>query len=986
MTNPNSHSRRRSVESNHQSSASTHHQFEFILKNLNSSSFKSNHQPELIPNQPLNNKPTHSNQPQQHHQQHQFDQNMILSNHLNQQEQEQEQQLTSDLFLQNLNSHLLPHHHSFSTNDLQSTSLSLSSLPTPSTTTTTTASSTSSTLPSPSTNQHHHQQQQQLMRPQYLQSDDYLRTHFQSNIPSQINTILNSSTSQHSNLQPHPHSERKVEVDAIKKALSVLSPDTQQNLLSVLLATQSSQTDPQSQTNHPIKPNQPPSLSQDHLFQSDRPFNPSDHESLSSPVDEWNLPHHSSLIHQHDHSQPTSPILTALQEGSFHLPREPNAITPRVSPSLTPLSTYSTSSHQSNYLSDATSICSQASFPSSSAPVELFSPLTSPALRPEGYPCTTSNRSSSNPTNAHLNMPTLINQAAALGLSSHQSFQSTDQILSMDMHDGFVMAAPPRPSHQQSTSYSQQIHHQGSIPSSHHVHHTFSDSTYTPPYLTADTSAIGNLTTSPVIHATSSSTRSISGKQRATRTLKGRPTPHPQNKPKSMSTDDGPNRSKRAKSVTSGSVSNSPVINPKHSMSLTNTPLCFGSNFNGFPLSSDHILGDSPSPVDLMATNDTETTSITSTNATKPAAPIPPPAMSAMTSLSNSTHKRLRPLTPAGIMNLGRTLDSASQTRGSNESFNMELDPIRPSVQTTESMDADLGSLSQDAKISSPIQTGFDQYPMQSTTDGNGQIDYSKSFDISDGPAVVHSTEDSNLSSSVKDPSAHPALSNGTTTTAKVNNRLDADEHKKKAQAGVKKASSGSTTNSSLLPPETRRSSHKIAEQRRRDSLKMCFEDLRQILPPIHWSEDEDQVRRPGEGNVGGQRNQTSFDPAYPNKGISKVALLRRSNEYILTLHQRLNRRDSVIEMMKEVMKGLRSEEKEMNGIERILDEIEEEKKEDEERRRKVMEMMNVEGKEDGNGNGNEKGLKGMERKEERGEENGSDQRKHQVKKGFEKV
>ncbi|EGF98663.1 uncharacterized protein MELLADRAFT_79647 [Melampsora larici-populina 98AG31] len=874
----------------------------------------------------LNNLTSHSHSQYDHHHQ-----NIIISN----QQQQQQQQLNSNLFLQDLNHHILPH-HSFPTSDHNQ---------------------------STSTQQQQQQQnpskQLQSLIPQYLQSDDYLRTHFQSNHhSSQNNPIINSSIPSQSNLHSHPISESKLEVDAIKKALSVLSPDTQQNLLSVLLATQSSQSNHQPQRNDSIKPSNQPTattLLQDHLFQPDRPFNlpaPSDHESQSSPADEWNLPHRSSRLLQHDHSQPTSPVLSDMQTSSFHLPRDSNVITPRVSPSLTPLSTYSTSSHQSNYLSDATSICSQASFPSSSAPVELFSPLTSPALRPEGYPCTTSNRSSSNPTNVHLNMPTLINQAAALGLSSHQSFPSADQILSMtsraDRHDGFVMGAPPRPSNQQPTSYSQQIHNQGTIPSNHHVHQALSDSTYTSPYLTADTTAIGNITSSPVIHATTSSTRSVSGKQRAPRTLKSRPTPHPQNKPKSMSTDEGPNRSKRAKSVTSGSVASSPVINPKHSMSLTNTPLCFGSNFNGFPMGSNNLLGDSPSPVDLMATNEIESTSIPPTNATKPGTALPPATMSGMLSLSNNTNKRLRPLTPAGIMNLGHnTTTSTNQKRGSNESSKMDLDPTRSSVQTTERMDTDLGSLSQHTMISSPIQTRFDQYPTQATTNGNGPIDYTKSFNMLDVPSAVHPVENSNLPSGSNDPRSQAGLPNGTTTTTKLNK--DVDEHKKKNQTGgLKRASSSSTTNLSLLPPENRRSSHKIAEQRRRDSLKMCFEDLRQILPPIHWSEDEDQVRRPGEGNVGGQRNQTSFDPNHPNKGISKVALLRRSNEYILTLHQRLNRRDEMIKMMMERIRKIG--EGESGGasggttttfglIEEGLRLIELEKIEDEERRRKVMEM-----------------------------------------------
>ncbi|GAA5896882.1 hypothetical protein JCM5296_002580 [Sporobolomyces johnsonii] len=93
---------------------------------------------------------------------------------------------------------------------------------------------------------------------------------------------------------------------------------------------------------------------------------------------------------------------------------------------------------------------------------------------------------------------------------------------------------------------------------------------------------------------------------------------------------------------------------------------------------------------------------------------------------------------------------------------------------------------------------------------------------------------------------------------------------------------------------DNRRSTHKIAEQKRRDSLKLCFDELRKLLPPILPSTADDADRRPGEGNVGGQRNG-EVDPDNPNKGVSKVALLRRSNEYLDILRERIERRDRAI-------------------------------------------------------------------------------------------
>lgn len=98
--------------------------------------------------------------------------------------------------------------------------------------------------------------------------------------------------------------------------------------------------------------------------------------------------------------------------------------------------------------------------------------------------------------------------------------------------------------------------------------------------------------------------------------------------------------------------------------------------------------------------------------------------------------------------------------------------------------------------------------------------------------------------------------------------------------------------------PENKKSSHKAAEQRRRDSLKLCFEELRRLLPFIPPEDDEEAPKRPGEGNVGGQRSGV-IDLDNPNKGVSKVALLRKSNEYILKLCERVNRRDKVIQSLK---------------------------------------------------------------------------------------
>lgn len=71
-------------------------------------------------------------------------------------------------------------------------------------------------------------------------------------------------------------------------------------------------------------------------------------------------------------------------------------------------------------------------------------------------------------------------------------------------------------------------------------------------------------------------------------------------------------------------------------------------------------------------------------------------------------------------------------------------------------------------------------------------------------------------------------------------------------------------------------------------------------MPHIPPEEDEEAApKRPGEGNIGGQRH-IAFDPQHPNKGVSKVALLRKSNEYLRKLHGRIERRDKAIAILRE--------------------------------------------------------------------------------------
>ncbi|CAO1627622.1 unnamed protein product [Sympodiomycopsis kandeliae] len=115
---------------------------------------------------------------------------------------------------------------------------------------------------------------------------------------------------------------------------------------------------------------------------------------------------------------------------------------------------------------------------------------------------------------------------------------------------------------------------------------------------------------------------------------------------------------------------------------------------------------------------------------------------------------------------------------------------------------------------------------------------------------------------------------------------------------------------------DSRRTSHKAAEQKRRDSLKYCFDELRGMLPPITLDEDA-----PGGSSLGpdgltedeeaeGFDRRDVMDPEYSktaNRAISKVALLRHSNEWVIRLRHRLARRDAALGTARNEIEQLRA-------------------------------------------------------------------------------
>jgi hypothetical protein len=105
-------------------------------------------------------------------------------------------------------------------------------------------------------------------------------------------------------------------------------------------------------------------------------------------------------------------------------------------------------------------------------------------------------------------------------------------------------------------------------------------------------------------------------------------------------------------------------------------------------------------------------------------------------------------------------------------------------------------------------------------------------------------------------------------------------------------------------PVQVRKTSHKAAEQKRRDSLKTTFDDLRGLLPPLPLPSDvTDEPVLPG---ALPPRGPPKAGGEGPNKGVSKLQLLMCGNDFIRQLIGRVERRDEEIAKLRREVARLR--------------------------------------------------------------------------------
>ena len=107
--------------------------------------------------------------------------------------------------------------------------------------------------------------------------------------------------------------------------------------------------------------------------------------------------------------------------------------------------------------------------------------------------------------------------------------------------------------------------------------------------------------------------------------------------------------------------------------------------------------------------------------------------------------------------------------------------------------------------------------------------------------------------------------------------------------------------------PETKKTSHKAAEQKRRDSLKAGFDELRLLLPPINVELVDPDTGLPIAGASMPRLPARNLDTGEPNRNVSKVALLRCSNKHLTVLNGRIARRDEWIGRLIDNIRQLRA-------------------------------------------------------------------------------
>ncbi|KAG7094802.1 hypothetical protein E1B28_005616 [Marasmius oreades] len=411
---------------------------------------------------------------------------------------------------------------------------------------------------------------------------------------------------------------------------------------------------------------------------------------------------------------------------------------------------------------------------------------------------------------------------------------------------------------------------------------------------------------------------------------------------------------------------------PSNAGSSNTGPSASGTGTIGNNVGTDEMVQDSPSPVDLslsMPPPATGSTSSQNTNASSSAHPSSSSSSSSSNSSSNpqsfgvgmynmdmgfdfnfggsatspsrsyhpapgSMPPPLVPVTPASIMNLGRGMNNHSSSIGVNSGGNGN--GIFGGFENNQDIGMRRGSIGEGlgAAVLLPHSAAVPTSASSLIPPPSPSID-------TPVPATASGPPQTTTGRKGKGKTAKDATGAGITEAAGVSTRSRSGRKGNVAHSPNLKAilpASNSVTNSPMLPPSpsiannsplspsfpvtaVRKTSHKAAEQKRRDSLKTTFDDLRGLLPPIPLSSSDAADDLAGGGFVAGvvaaarasmlpgalpPRGPPKAGAEGPNKGVSKLQLLICGNEYIRVLKARVERRDEEVERLRREIRRLR--------------------------------------------------------------------------------
>ncbi|KAF8916708.1 hypothetical protein CPB85DRAFT_1386587 [Mucidula mucida] len=191
-----------------------------------------------------------------------------------------------------------------------------------------------------------------------------------------------------------------------------------------------------------------------------------------------------------------------------------------------------------------------------------------------------------------------------------------------------------------------------------------------------------------------------------------------------------------------------------------------------------------------------------------------------------------------------------------------------------------------------------------------------------------------NLAPCVTQDKGKSSATSGAPQRSKAARRTSGGASSSTLKAILPAGSAPSRSNTGAQPVvQVRKTSHKAAEQKRRDSLKTTFDELRGLLPPIPLPSDGRTHDEPVLPGALPPRGPPKAGSDGPNKAVSKLQLLMCGNEFIRQLKGRVERRDEEITKLRNEIGRLRGaivttaprilEEGEPLDLEKDLDEIE---------------------------------------------------------------